>query len=667
MRISVIAVGVVAALGAVVAAPGGSASAVGHAVVRATGDPTPYLDKIEKAVKKASPGLEHQVWERSEHNKLDDSAGDWLLQTPECWGINPCPESDRVGTKRLLDKITANIGAATSSVDITTLGCPYLPLSPCDSYPDGVFRDAIVNGLRQAARTHHQITFRMLVGAPALQTSGNPGSWTSDLRNDVGGQYDITYQVGVMTTSYAGTPLVPAGDYTPSWNHSKLIVVDGQTVITGGVNTYTNNYVKTPKPVTDMMMAIRGPAAASATKYINRLWKYSCANENKVGQPLARTGAWISRFGGDLRCNDDLRPPAAASAGDLDMLMVGGLGAGIKTKDYDSDYKLPILSHADDAKCDQKHADKDLVNLDRDYQTINPEEIALREMVASATSSIVFSQQDLYGWCGTIKGPLKAFQPLGDLRLLDNLADRMIHGVKVRIVISTPGNEDSYSTMSNMQQLTDLLRKRIALQKGGSDDAAETVMNDTLQYASLRSSDQAAWKGKERDSGGSEVDCDQTTTPCTYAQHTKLITVDDRVFYLGSKNAYPAFLQDDGYFVEDQAAVSHIKQVFLDPQWQYSKATATYDWATHLGPPVVTQLYTERSPYHGLMMVKARATTSLGGPYRVTFGNRVECPHVQSGELCKLVESTSLIGQKINFVDETTQRMLQRVVPRIGD
>ena len=112
--------------------------------------------------------------------------------------------------------------------------------------------------------------------------------------------------------------------------------------------------------------------------------------------------------------------------------MVGGLGVGLKTKDPSSTFTLPDVKKPEDAKCKLKYADKDVVNLDRDYQTVNPEEIALREMVATATHSIVFSQQDLYGWCSKIQGPIKAVQPLGDLRLLDNLADRMIHGVKVR-------------------------------------------------------------------------------------------------------------------------------------------------------------------------------------------------------------------------------------------
>ena len=657
---------VVTALTAVVSSPAAPAVPVAPAAnpeaVSAAVSPTPYLDQIERAVRQVSPGLEHQVWERSHGNRLDDSAGDWLLQTPQCWGHDPCPPHDRPGTKRLLDKITDNIGEATGTVDITSLGCPEklvvkLP-SPCRTFPDGAFHDAIAAGLKKASKKH-KITFRMLLGAPVLPATVNGDDWIKATKKMVGDSADkIEFNVATMTTSYSGTPGVPIGNYTPSWNHSKLIVVDGQTVITGGVNTYTNNYVQTPKPVTDMMMAIRGPAATSATNYINRLWEWTCANRQKRNWP-ATTGSWV--YPSDKGCLRLLRPPTAAKAGDLDMLEVGGLGVGIQAKDASSTYKLPALKRPEDARCKLSYADKDVVNLDRDYQTVNPEETALREMVATANHSIVFSQQDLYGWCATIGGPIKAVQPLGDLRLLDNLAAKMIKGVKVRIVISTPGNEDSYSTMRTMGQFSDLLRKRIALQ-AGNDRAAEAVMQKTFQYASLRSSDKPYWKGKVTDDGGKVIDCDETKKPCTYAQHTKLIVVDDRVFYLGSKNAYPAFLQDDGYFVEDPAAVAHIEKEFLDPQWKYSQVDATWDWKKLL-PPTVRSIHTDRTKNAKKVKVTVEAVTHSGDSFMVAYGNKVECTDTKSGHECSFDEDASIVGKKIDIVDRKTLRWTQREVP----
>lgn len=406
-----------------------------------------------------------------------------------------------------------------------------------------------------------------------------------------------------------------------------------------------------------MMMAIRGPAAASATAYINRLWEWTCGDQNKHNW-LATTGSWVYPSGEG--CLSTLHPPAADSPGDLDMLEVGGLGVGIQAKDDSSTYRLPDVKQPQDAKCDKSFADKDVVNLDRDYQTVNPEETALRAMVATAQHSIVFSQQDLYGWCATISWPIKAVQPLGDLRLLDNLATKMIQGVKVRIVVSTPGNEDSYSTMSNMRQFSDLLRKRIALQTGDNGKAG-SVMEDTLQYASLRSSDKPYWRGKKKDTEGKVVDCDDEKKPCTYGQHTKLIVVDDRVFYLGSKNAYPAFLQDDGYFVESPEAVAHITSEFLDPQWKYSKADATFDW-TKFQPPTIRSIRTERVNDQRVK-VTIEADAHSGDAFMVAYGNKIECKETASGHLCSFDEDASIVGKTVDVVDRKTMRWTRREVP----
>ncbi|MGW5532491.1 phospholipase D-like domain-containing protein, partial [Streptomyces xanthochromogenes] len=63
-----------------------------------------------------------------------------------------------------------------------------------------------------------------------------------------------------------------------------------------------------------------------------------------------------------------------------------------------------------------------------------------------------------------------------------------------------------------------------------------------------------------------------------YAQHHKLISVDGSAFYIGSKNLYPAWLQDFGYVVESPAAAKQLDSQLLAPQWQFSRDTATVDY-----------------------------------------------------------------------------------------
>lgn len=61
--------------------------------------------------------------------------------------------------------------------------------------------------------------------------------------------------------------------------------------------------------------------------------------------------------------------------------------------------------------------------------------------------------------------------------------------------------------------------------------------------------------------------------------HTKLVSVDDTAFYIGSKNLYPAWIQDHGFIVDDSTAALQLKEKFLDPEWKYSCADATYNYA----------------------------------------------------------------------------------------
>lgn len=83
-------------------------------------------------------------------------------------------------------------------------------------------------------------------------------------------------------------------------------------------------------------------------------------------------------------------------------------------------------------------------------------------------------------------------------------------------------------------------------------------MCSNLQLASFRSSDSRTWAdGKP------------------YALHHKLVSVDDSAFYIGSKNLYPAWLQDFGYIVESPAAAQQLKTELLDPEWKYSQRAAT--------------------------------------------------------------------------------------------
>ncbi|WP_258177278.1 phospholipase D-like domain-containing protein [Streptomyces solincola] len=482
-----------------------------------------------------SPGLEGPVWQRSDGNSLDglaEGGADWLLQTPGCWGDAGC--ADRSGTKNLLSKMTADVSRAERTVDISTLA----------PFPDGAFQDAIVAGLKEAARTHH-VKVRILIGSvPVLSRKEKPDAYRDELIRKLGSAAgNVTLNVAAATTSRTSL----------SWNHSKLLLVDGRSVISGGINDWSGAYVDTAHPVTDVDLALSGPAAASAGQYLDTLWGFACKH---IG-PASHT--WFAGSNG-AACMPDLEresnPEPSAPTGNVPVIAVGGLGVGIRKNDPKSTYKPEFPDTPADLTC-KKLKLPDNTNARRDYETVNPEENALRSLVASATHDVVISQQDMSGPCPPL--------PRYDVRLYDTLAAKLVEGVKVRLVVSDPANKGSgsdggYSNITSLKEISDSLRGRIDKITG---DAAksEQVMRRNLQLASFRAAAEATWADG---------------TP--YALHHKLVAVDDAAFYIGSKNAYPAWLQDYGHIVEDKQAAAQLKKRLLDPEWTYSKATATYDY-----------------------------------------------------------------------------------------
>ncbi|MDX3764028.1 phospholipase D-like domain-containing protein [Streptomyces sp. AK02-04a] len=490
---------------------------------------TPHLDTVEGVLREVSPGLEGDIWERTSGNRLDPAS--WLLQTPGCWEDAGC--KDRSGTKRLLAKMTGDISRATRTIDISSLA----------PFPDGGFQDAIVAGLEAAVASGHRLKVRILVGAaPVYHMNVLPLRYRDDLRRKLGpAAEDITLNVASMTTSKTSF----------SWNHSKLLVVDGESAIAGGINDWKGDYLDTDHPVTDVDLALSGPAAGTAGRYLDRLWKWTCRNRTNIADVW-----YVASDGADCMAGmeQETNLRTVPATGDVPVIAVGGLGVGIEDADFASAWH-PTSPNKSETRCTIGLHDH--TNQDRGYDTVNPEESALRALISSATHHIEISQQDLNATCPPL--------PRYDERIYDALAAKLVAGVKVRIVVSDPANRGAvgsggYSQIKSLSEISDVLRSRLT-RITGDEHSATAALCSNLQLATFRSSASEKWADGH-----------------PYAQHHKLVSVDDSAFYIGSKNLYPAWLQDFGYIVESPNAAQQLDTQILSPQWAHSKETATVDY-----------------------------------------------------------------------------------------
>jgi len=63
----------------------------------------------------------------------------------------------------------------------------------------------------------------------------------------------------------------------------------------GGHNFWSEDYL-IDNPVHDLSMLVRGPAAASASRFADRLWQFVCANlDKKPAVQLATFHQWPGR------------------------------------------------------------------------------------------------------------------------------------------------------------------------------------------------------------------------------------------------------------------------------------------------------------------------------------------------------------------------------------
>ncbi len=496
--------------------------------------PTPYLGYVAANLRASSPGTEGKIWWVSRDSALP--AG-WLLQTPNCWGQVQCGQPPPGGAS-ILQRMASLIASARESVDIAEL----YQLSLADGGPEGYFLDAIIRGLRQGHEAHpnQEPLVRVLIGKfPAGFYSAD--AFARNLQRNVGGWLRV--QSASMRTELT------------SWNHSKVLDVDGRAAVVGGMNYWSDNYLQTPNPVNDLSIEVEGQAATQISRYDDVLWTWTCDHRRGFNTDVTLL---------NLRdCVKVAKTQAALPNGNVQMMVLGHLGNGISVPGapYDKEsapFARPPL-HGN--KCTFLQRDYSETNDSRAYEYRNPGEAAVRSLIQRAHRSIFISQQDLLS---CLPKPIVATEAKFDERLFAILAAKIVAGVPIKIVLSAGGGGAAgYSNGWTLKELAKVMQQALEVDSHLPSAQARAKLCQDVGLAALRNGPRATWADGQ-----------------PFSNHAKLVAVDDEAFYIGSQNLYPGRLQELGVIVEDKAASSELNSSYLRPMWDWSQRDAVINPAT---------------------------------------------------------------------------------------
>ena len=509
----------------------------------------PLLHQLADGLRKADPKQRYEgvTFRLSENNALDPG---WLVQTPNWWGRRAadlpyyepgCPgclsevglpecsaDSDctRGGSCRALKILEADprqankkvcVGHSDDTVDglyrLVSSARYRVDIATLQPAPDGRYLAALRRALLRIAQSGRAVTVRVLIGQyPPLET--DPLALLIDLTEGlhVAPQSKLSLYVATMRSClHART----CGNF--SWNHAKIIVVDGGHAVVGGHNMWTRDYLL-DRPIADLSMYLRGPAAGDATAFADEMWDWVCTHDGDKHQAIEVRSVTPGDRTFGRRCppkrlslgHDRLRKP-----GNVPVMAVARLGAGISDD---------FANHSD---------------LARDL------------MFASARTSIRIVQQDFgfnFAQPQTIY-PESSMERLMDFALKDQ-GDLFI------VLSNYKATGRSGATYSNRLQIEATARKfrEVARRRSSlSDDALNALLCRRVHIAPYRFSEDATWPNN-----------------VPIGNHSKFWMVDDRAFYIGSDNIYPVDLQEFGYIVDSRQAVADIHREYWGPLWRWS-------------------------------------------------------------------------------------------------
>lgn len=342
-----------------------------------------------------------------------------------------------------------------------------------------------------------------------------------------------------------------------SWNHAKIFAIDGVVSIVGGQNYWDDYLGSHNKNLYDLSYLTYGRATNSAHQYADFLWKYIA---NPGGDKATSHKSW--HMGANSSSNE-LPPqynakdyPQYNLRSHLPILAVGNLGL------WDNQSKIVAAEALTATHIKVKNTYPSLekaVNIALSYPfhlwyydtpkamqaSIASRNLALR-MVAKNGRIRIIQQKIANTDISKDHKILGNDYVIWPGELLDTLTRTIIEkNAYVDIIVSHHNSNyyGGYSDDMGGKALRGVLIDRLAL-KLNSVEKAEALANRYLKIKQM---------------------------PYNRYNHSKVWIVDDKLFYIGSDNVYPGFLQEYGYITGDIDSCQKFIATYWNKMWELSE------------------------------------------------------------------------------------------------
>jgi len=324
-----------------------------------------------------------------------------------------------------------------------------------------------------------------------------------------------------------------------SWNHAKMIAVDGRYLHTGGHNLWDPHYLK-QSPVHDLSLEMEGKITHAGHMFANLHWEYIAQKQSKF------IGMIVDKLPDNLPMVLRKRVTITEFPDDE-----AGTFPPMYRKRLVPKYKMEGAYN--------------MLSIGRKGQlgnNDNSSDSAFIAMIESAQTILRLGLQDLGPVC--IPGTRMALPGCTWPKTYLNALGRVIweKGVDVEIVLSNPGSipgglsgtEANYGNGWSCVDVAAEIIKTIKKQfPSAEDDDLRQKVAENLRICFLRTASGDVWADGNKK-----------------GLHSKHFIVDDVCCYIGSQNLYVCDLAEWGVVIDDPEQTQRIKEEYWDEMWKFS-------------------------------------------------------------------------------------------------